>query len=213
MPRFLPYQWRLSMVARRKVYHVNPAIDEALRNKIERTAIRESDLEAMRKDFCLIEAALATDKIVISLDEVVRTLFATAAGSVGEIRRVVWVNPDKTDVLLFRIESRHHGANLDNKKISKELRQKFEDYQILLSQDVVVSIQEEGSNWQITDQVNRQTYFVRQDKDLLNIYTEVESPIPWLENGAQPERNRMLGASPEGRQETHHVSAITHDEI
>ncbi len=50
----------------------------------------------MQKDFHLLEAALETDKTVISLDQTVRTLFAQAAQQVGEIRDVVWVNPDRT---------------------------------------------------------------------------------------------------------------------
>jgi hypothetical protein len=45
----------------------------------------------------LLEAALATDEIVVALDETVRELFIEAAISVGEIRNVVWVNPDRAD--------------------------------------------------------------------------------------------------------------------
>ena len=89
--------WRKSMIARKRVYRVNPTIDEGLRNKIEKTATRERDREAMQKDFLLIEAAMATDNTVSSLDEVVRGLFTAAAVSVGEIRSVVWVNPDQTE--------------------------------------------------------------------------------------------------------------------
>ena len=48
----------------------------------------------MYKDACLIEAALATDRTVASLDESVRSLFRRAAGQVGELRAIVWVNPE-----------------------------------------------------------------------------------------------------------------------
>jgi hypothetical protein len=49
----------------------------------------------MRKDYHLLEAAIATDHSVVSLDETVRVLFASAAGSIVALKNVVWVNPDK----------------------------------------------------------------------------------------------------------------------
>ena len=50
-------------------------------------------MDALRKDFHLIEAAIAHDRTVVSLDELVRRLFKAAALSVAAIKRVVWVNP------------------------------------------------------------------------------------------------------------------------
>ena len=50
----------------------------------------------MEKDFHLLQAALATDRTVISLDETVRDLFKRASQQVGEIQRIIWVNPDRT---------------------------------------------------------------------------------------------------------------------
>lgn len=89
--------WRVSMVARRKLHLINVALDESLREKISRGAARAQDNEAMLKDTHLIEAAIATDQIVISLDETVRLLFMAVALRVGEIRRVLWANPDKVE--------------------------------------------------------------------------------------------------------------------
>jgi ABC-type iron transport system FetAB ATPase subunit len=68
-----------------------------LRSKIERAAGDEQDCAAMLKDSHLIEAALVTDRTVISLDETARELFTLMAQSVGEIKNVVWVNPDKDE--------------------------------------------------------------------------------------------------------------------
>ncbi len=51
----------------------------------------------MYKDACLIEATLATDRTVASLDERVRGLFGQAAGQVGELRTIVWVNPEREE--------------------------------------------------------------------------------------------------------------------
>jgi hypothetical protein len=48
----------------------------------------------MTKDAHLLEAALATDKIVLSADGRARALFSAATGTVGEIRAVVWLDVD-----------------------------------------------------------------------------------------------------------------------
>jgi len=72
----------------------------------------------------LIEAAIATDRIVISLDDnTARRFFGRVAVQVDELKEIVWVNPPKI---------------------------------------------------------------------------EEEKPIEWLENGAKPEKERMLGNLPEG---------------
>lgn len=89
--------WRVSMVARRKLHIIDVVFDDRLREKISRVAARVKDREAMLKDAHLIEAAIATDQIVISLDETSRSLFVAAALRVGEISRVLWANPDKIE--------------------------------------------------------------------------------------------------------------------
>ena len=90
--------WLRTMVAKKKIEYRSdiPANDE-LWNKIEPIVASEKACEAMLKDFRLIEAALATDKTVISLDDTVRKLFDKGAIRVGELRNVVWVNPDKIE--------------------------------------------------------------------------------------------------------------------
>lgn len=89
-------EWRASMDARRRVDRIDPPEYDELQNKVTNTADSEDDIEMMQKVFHLLEAALATDKTVISLDQTVRTLFAQASQQVGEIRDIVWVNPDRT---------------------------------------------------------------------------------------------------------------------
>ena len=74
-----------------------PPVNQALRDEIEGTATRETEIEVMRKDFHLLEAARSTDQAIISLDETVRGLFARATQHVGEIRDIVWVNPERTE--------------------------------------------------------------------------------------------------------------------
>ena len=90
-------EWRTSMYARKKIDYINPQEDETLKNKVASTANRVKDVEAVEKDFHLLQAALATDQSIISLDETIRQLFAQASQQVGEIRGIVWVNPDRTE--------------------------------------------------------------------------------------------------------------------
>lgn len=83
------------MVSRRRITTLDPTIDENLRRRIESSSANENQHEAMRKDFRLVAAALAADEIIASLDEEVRILFNSAAATVaGELKRIVWVNPD-----------------------------------------------------------------------------------------------------------------------
>lgn len=89
-------RWLKSMIARKRFIYVNPPQNSTLSDKIEMTASRERDIEALQKDFHLLQAALATDQTIISLDETIRGLFKRASQQVGEIRDIIWVNPDRT---------------------------------------------------------------------------------------------------------------------
>ena len=90
------FEWRVSMNARRRAVDIDPPEDEELQDKVTNTASDEDEIEVMEKDFHLLQAALATDQTIISLDETVRGLFKRASQQVGEIRGVIWVNPDHT---------------------------------------------------------------------------------------------------------------------
>ncbi len=73
--------WLAEMTSKRKVDELADAPNEALR--AEAPARR-----SVQKDLYLVEAALNTDEIVISLDEVARAELALPAAS-----EVMWVNP------------------------------------------------------------------------------------------------------------------------
>ena len=89
-------EWRMSMDASRKVDRIDlPGYDE-LQDKVTNTADNENEIEVMQKDLHLLEAAIETDMTIISLDETVRELFARSTQQVGEIREIIWVNPDRT---------------------------------------------------------------------------------------------------------------------
>ena len=90
-------RWRVSMDARKKINRIDPPEDEELQAKVTTTTNNTDEIEAIQKDFHLLQAALATDQTVISLDETVRQLFKQASQQVGEIRNIIWVNPDRTE--------------------------------------------------------------------------------------------------------------------
>ena len=89
-------EWRVSMDAQRKIDRINPPEDEELQAKVTTKTNKADEIEAMEKDFHLLQAALATDQTIISLDETARGLFKRASQQVGEIRNIIWVNPDRT---------------------------------------------------------------------------------------------------------------------
>ena len=89
-------EWRVSMDASRRVERIDPPEDNTLRDKVATTTNNENEIEALRKDFHLLQAALAKDQAIISLDETIRQLFKHASQQVGEIRNIIWVNPDRT---------------------------------------------------------------------------------------------------------------------
>ena len=65
--------WRVSMVARKKFESASDKRED-LWNLIAQLTPREQDIDIMKKDFHLIEAALATDLRVLSLDQEARSL-------------------------------------------------------------------------------------------------------------------------------------------
>jgi hypothetical protein len=87
------------MYGRKKVHYLGNPVNADLRGKIEYALqnATEKEREAARKDFLLIEAALLADRIVISLDDIARNLFARAAQTVGELRGFAWINPDQAE--------------------------------------------------------------------------------------------------------------------
>ena len=89
-------EWRMSMDARRRVDRIDPPEYHEFQGKVASTTDNEDEIEVMQKDLHLLEAALETDKNVISLDETVRTLFAQTSQQVSEIRDIIWVNPERT---------------------------------------------------------------------------------------------------------------------
>jgi hypothetical protein len=75
----------------------------------------QNKCDAMLKDMHLIEAAIEADKIVISMDEIVRTHFQEIADMIGIIKQIAWVNPCEPQEKA--IEWLQDGAELERKRL------------------------------------------------------------------------------------------------
>ena len=94
------------MERRGKLLRIKSLEDSDLRAKIYMADIllenlTENQRSQVKKDIHLIEAALATDKIVVSLDDkTARRFFTQAAHEIEELRElkaIAWINPDKPE--------------------------------------------------------------------------------------------------------------------
>jgi len=74
---------------------------ENLWKKIQRFSSTNNDLSSMKKDFIYVEAALETDKCLISRDEEARAAFTNSAKHVLELQEILWINPCKMDDKIF----------------------------------------------------------------------------------------------------------------
>ena len=89
--------WLVSIIARKRVRRIAPSERQDLREHLLSVAAHQKACDAMLKDVHLLEAALVTDKTVIALDEVVRGLFRGTTQTIGELRPIIWINPDKAE--------------------------------------------------------------------------------------------------------------------
>ena len=107
--------WRASMTARKKlVPPPGTVLNYKLRNKIYKATRDANQRREMAKDFYLIEAALATDRIIVSRDDSARRLFSGITERVGDLKSLIWVNPVNKDEKA--IEWLDGGARLDKKR-------------------------------------------------------------------------------------------------
>ena len=89
-------RWRRRMWARKRVVKITGERDETLRGRID-ASVSQDQRAMVAKDVHLVEAALATDRLITSQDERVRSALRTASNNVGELKRIVWVNPARGD--------------------------------------------------------------------------------------------------------------------
>lgn len=87
-------KWRRTMIAKKsKRALLGNVLDLSLRSQIESYIQDERTRAIVSKDVCLIEAALASDLRIVSLDEAVRTRFAELSNTVKALRNIIWINP------------------------------------------------------------------------------------------------------------------------
>jgi hypothetical protein len=91
--------WRRSMVAKKRlVVQSKSERDPAIWDFLEKMAKTDRQYHEITKDICLLEAALASDRIIISLDEnTARKFFNKAAVDLKLLRSIAWLNPDKIE--------------------------------------------------------------------------------------------------------------------
>jgi hypothetical protein len=85
--------WRVWMSSRDKLAEIPEPIQESLREGIKGVGLTVPQREAVMKDVPLIEAALATDHVVVSCDGTARNSFHHLLTRVPELGSVAWVNP------------------------------------------------------------------------------------------------------------------------
>ncbi len=91
------------MVSKRKLIPLKDLpLNQMLWKDLEGSATTDKQRQQIVKDICLLEAALATDKIVISLDDnTARKYFSQAAQQIqslkDSLKDIVWVNPDHVE--------------------------------------------------------------------------------------------------------------------
>jgi hypothetical protein len=90
-------KWRHQMLGkgRNKKYRwlvPRPEVPDLLDRVLETAPTRQAR-EAVAKDLLLIEAALVTDRRIISCDDRAREHFRRAAEHIEELRGIIWANP------------------------------------------------------------------------------------------------------------------------
>ena len=89
-------KWLIQMWSRKRVDRVGEERNDNLRKKINKVIISRQK-PVVEKDIHLIEAAIATDRLLTSRDETARRAFGNVSAIVGELRQIVWVNPTQND--------------------------------------------------------------------------------------------------------------------
>jgi hypothetical protein len=108
-------QWRRQMVARRKViFLAEEAVNEAFREALSQVSLPDRARRALVKDAHLAEAANATDRIIISRDEKVRSYFLSVCSEVHLLKEILWANPEiETEEVVTWIRA---GARMERRR-------------------------------------------------------------------------------------------------
>jgi hypothetical protein len=86
-------QWLASMTKLKKLRNIGPSESAELRGRIAEACADENVAAIILKDWHLVDAALATDMRVASLDDAVRGHLSNLASDVECLQTIIWVNP------------------------------------------------------------------------------------------------------------------------
>jgi hypothetical protein len=86
-------QWLVTMMNLQKLWHVKDEQSEQLRDAIQGHSLDLNLTAIMLKDAHLLDAALATDSRVASLDDTARGHFRRLAAKLDALKSIMWVNP------------------------------------------------------------------------------------------------------------------------
>jgi hypothetical protein len=108
-------EWRAEIVSKGKDILLNSGGHEKLKNKIIRENINinfsKNDKKAILKDFILIEAAIETDKIIVSLDIAAETI-CNNLNHIVQLQTIKWLKPER-DVfpIIYDYEPKKYSTN------------------------------------------------------------------------------------------------------
>ena len=88
--------WFGQMTDQEKVVEITDERDEILRKRID-ASVPPEQRNLAAKDVHLIEAAIATDRLVTSNDGRVHRAYRNVANEVEELKQIVWVNPTRDE--------------------------------------------------------------------------------------------------------------------
>lgn len=109
-------KWRKTMLAKKKLKKKDIPRNKELWDVFAKLAATDKQCEEMFKDLHLLEAALNTDRTIISLDDnTARKFFSAGSDKFEEIKCIVWVNPDKLEET--PIEWLENGAPAEDERM------------------------------------------------------------------------------------------------
>jgi rRNA-processing protein FCF1 len=82
-------KWRRSMAAKKKpLRSITPAAIA-----IDTSGLSPREVAAVEKDRCLIEAAVAEDHVIVTLDDALMSILAKTVNQNKYLKEITWINP------------------------------------------------------------------------------------------------------------------------
>jgi hypothetical protein len=85
--------WLVSMYARKRVWRGGVPTNADLHEQIASSIDNARRRAAFEKDFHLVEAAIATDQIIMTLDKELKGILFACCGSFAQLQRILWPDP------------------------------------------------------------------------------------------------------------------------